>query len=129
MPIRVTRKLRRWGAALLVAAYAFGILAPAVAFAHADRAAIAHVLDEAHAGTLTLHFHPDGDPHDDSGKAGSKLIHHCCGVISLPGLEPAAELVIVQPVLTPTRFALSPRPLIGRGAARLDRPPRYLPPV
>src|SRR5713226_3406278 len=95
MSIRLTRKLRRWGTALLAAAYAFGLLGPAVAFANADRGAIFHVLDEVHGGTLTLHFHHDTDRHDQSGKAGSKLVHHCCGVNTLPGLEPCSTLAVV----------------------------------
>ena len=94
MSVRLKR-LRRWGTALLAAPYAFGFLGPAIAFASADRAAIVHVLDEAHGGMLSLHFHLDRDRHDHSGKAGSKLAHHCCGVNTVAGLGPEPTIAIV----------------------------------
>src|SRR5262249_24060428 len=96
---RPTRTLRRWAAALLVAAYAFGALAPAIAFARADRDAVAHVLSETPCGTLTLHFHGDEERHEDSGHGG-KLGHHCCGIVSLVGIEPANGRAIIQPMMT-----------------------------
>jgi hypothetical protein len=124
---------------LLVAAYAFGVLGPAVAFARADSASIVHVLSEAHGGMLTLHVHnenvhdghvhSDGERHDHSTKGGSNLAHHCCGVIALPGLQPADNISILRPVLTRTLFALTEPSLSGGGLARLDRPPRYLLPL
>jgi hypothetical protein len=134
MRIGTTRTLRRWGAALLVAAYALGILGPAVAFARADSASIVHVLSEAHGGMLTLHvhndhIHDDGERHDHSTKGGSNLAHHCCGVIAFPGLQPADDISILRPVLTRTLFALTELSLPSSGVARLDRPPRYSLPV
>jgi hypothetical protein len=135
MRIGLTRRLRRWGAALLVAAYAFGVLGPTVAFAHADAASIVHVLSEAHGGMLTLHVHNenvhdahvhhDGERHDHSTKGGSNLAHHCCGVIAFPGLQPASDISILRPQLTRTLFALTAPSLSGAGLTRLDRPPRY----
>jgi hypothetical protein len=131
MSIRLTRRLRRWGTALLAVAYAFGILGPAIAFANADRAAIVHVLDEAHGGTLTLHFHHDSDRHDHSGKTGSKLVHQCCGVNTLSGLGlgPEPTVANVMPRMTRTVFMPAPQWPASRSAGRLDRPPRYLLPV
>jgi hypothetical protein len=135
MRIGMIRKLRRWGAALLVAAYAFGILGPAVAFAQADCASIVHVLSEAHGGMLTLHVHHHGHVHDDgerqdhSTKGGSNPAHHCCGVMAFPGLQPAGDISIFRPVLIRTLFALTELSLPGSGGARLDRPPRYSLPV
>lgn len=129
MRIGLTRRLRRWGAALLVAAYAFGILGPTVAFARADSASIVHVLSEAHGGMLNLHVHNDhvhhDGRHDHSTKGGSNLAHHCCGVIAFPGLQPADDISILRPVLTRTLFALTEPSLSGDGLARLDRPPRH----
>jgi hypothetical protein len=115
---------------LLVAAYAFGVLGPTVAFARADSASIVHVLSEAHGGMLTLHvhndhIHDDGDRHDHPAKGGSNLAHHCCGVIAFPGLQPANDISILRPLLTRTLFALTEPSLSGGGLARLDRPPRY----
>jgi hypothetical protein len=115
----------------MVAAYAFGVLGPAVAFAHADRASILHVLSETHDdGMLTLHFHDeDSDHHDQTAKPGSKMIHHCCGVVAQPGLEPPVAGAVFLPgakitLLPPTETSRS-----GRGPIRLDRPPRLLLPV
>lgn len=107
----------------MVAAYALGVIAPSVAFAHADRDAVAHVLSETHGGAVILHFHPDGERHDHSGKAG-KLDHRCCGVTALAGIEPPADAVVVQPVARHIVIASVSPSLAGLGAARLDRPPR-----
>jgi len=127
MRSRLSQDLKRWGAALVVMAYAFGVLAPAVAFARADHAAIMHVLSESHGGALTLHFHDDsGDHRDHPAKPGSGPAHHCCGLVWLPGLEPSAAVSI-----TPPQAMTAPRPpvesiLAGCDAVRLERPPRPL---
>jgi hypothetical protein len=111
----------------MVAAYALGVLAPAVAFARADRASIIHVLSEAHDGMLILHFHEDdGDRHDHPAKSGSGPAHHCCGVTSLPGLEPEAAISILPPEAKTTLRLPAEQVLSSRGAARLDRPPKSL---
>jgi len=109
----------------MVAAYALGMLAPTVAFARADHASILHVLSESHGGMLILHFHDDeGDRHTYPAKPGSDPSHHCCGVISLPGLEPSVSIAI-QPPDTVTALPPPVEPsLSGCGAARLERPPR-----
>ncbi len=109
---------------MLAVAYAFGLLGAAVAFANADRAAIVHVLDETHGGTLTLHFHHERDRHDHSGKTGSKLVHHCCGVNTVPGLGPEPTIGIVPPRITRTGFLPAPQAPASHDAGRLDRPPR-----
>lgn len=118
---------------MLTAAYVFGLLGPAIAFAHADRDAIVHVLTEAHGGTLTLHVHGHDEQHTPSGKTGStpgsKLVHHCCGVTSLPGLEPDTAIILTTPILSRHSFAAAAPDLSGRASGRLDRPPRYLLPV
>jgi len=133
IPVRLNRSLRRWGATLLAVAYLFGLLGPAIAFAHADRDAVIHVLTEAHGGTLTLHVHGHHEQHDPAGKTGStpgaKLVHHCCGVTSLFGLKPDAAIIVTTPMLTRLGFAAATTALSGRASGRLDRPPRYLLPV
>jgi hypothetical protein len=117
--------LRRLGAAMMVMAYAVGLITPTVAFAHADRASIAHVLSESHGGMLVLHFHDrEGDRHHNPAKPGGGMAHHCCGLISLAALEPSINVAIIPPQ---TAMALLPPPapsLSGRGAARLERPPK-----
>jgi hypothetical protein len=121
---RLTRAIKRWAAAVLVAAYGFGVLAPAVAFAQADRDAVTHVLSESHGGALTLHFHGDEERHEHSGTSGSKLAHHCCGLISLVGLEPLCEFAVLQPTMKRLRFALAPQSCADLFASPPDRPPR-----
>ena len=129
MSMRLRKRLRRWGTALLAVAYAFGLLGPAAAFANADRAAIVHVLDEAHGGMLTLHFHHERDRHDHSGKTGSKLLHQCCGVNTVPGLAPEPTFGIISPRVMRTGSLPTPPAPASRDAGRLDRPPRSLLPV
>jgi hypothetical protein len=112
---------------MMVAAYALGVLGPAVAFAHADHAAIMHVLGESHGGVLTLHFHEDdGDHHDHPAKPGSGPTHHCCGVVSLPGLEPSAVASIMPPQAMTALLPPAASSLSGCDTARLERPPRPL---
>jgi hypothetical protein len=110
---------------MVVMAYVLGLIAPTVAFARADRGSIVHVLSESHGGMLVLHFHEgEGDRHDAPSNSGDGTVHHCCGLISLPGLEPAAAVAIMPPQTT---IALLPTPtpsLSGCGAARLERPPK-----
>jgi hypothetical protein len=120
----VKNRLRRLGAALMVAAYAVGVLMPAVAFASADRSSIIHVLGEAHGGMLILHFHEDDGDHQHTAKPGSGPVHHCCGVTSLPGLEPEAAVSILPPETVTALRLPAEQMLSGQGAARLDRPPK-----
>jgi hypothetical protein len=119
------RGFRRWGTAALVAIYALGILGPAVAFAHADRDSVIHVLSESHGGFLTLHFHNDGRDHDHSKKTDSSQTHHCCGVVAISGLEPGAEVSFNRLALTSAIAWPSEQRISGRNLGRLDRPPRY----
>jgi hypothetical protein len=106
-------------------AYALGVIAPTVAFAYADQASIVHVLSESHGGMLVLHFHNhDGDRHDHPVKPGDGTAHHCCGFISLSGLEPTAAVVIIPPQTTMALVPPRAPSLFGLGAARLERPPR-----
>lgn len=129
MQKHLTRKLRAWAATWMVAAYAFGVLAPTVAFARADSAAVLHVLSEAHAGMLVLHFHDDGDEQDHHhdhhpAKPGSGQAHHCCGVAAVPGLEPGSAPSIQPPISATAVLPLREQWHFGRGASRLERPPR-----
>jgi hypothetical protein len=125
---RLPGSLRRWGATLVVVAYAFAVLAPTVAFARADHASIVHVLSESHGGMLILHFHDDdGDRHEHPVKSGSGPVHHCCGVISLPGLEPSLIISIQPPQATTVLLPSSEPSRSGCGSSRLERPPRPLP--
>jgi hypothetical protein len=123
MLTRLTDGFQRWGSAALVAVYALGILGPAVAFAHADAASVIHVLSESHGGFLTLHFHHD-DHHDRSKKSGSGPAHHCCGVISVSGLEPGADISLIPLALASTVTWPAEQQVSDCNLDRLDRPPR-----
>jgi hypothetical protein len=123
----IGNRLRRLRAAMIVVAYALGVLTPTVAFARADRDAIVHVLSESPGGMITVHFHDDdGDRHDHPVKPGAGPSHHCCGVVSLPGLEPSPAVAILPPQTTTAVLPTSEPLLSGRVAARLERPPKSL---
>ena len=123
----LTGKLRAWAATWMVAAYAFAVLVPTVAFARADSAAVLHVLSEAHDGMLVLHFHvgdDDQDHHDHPAKPGPHTAHHCCGVVAVAGLAPGAAPSIQPPERGTSLLSLREQWRDGRSAARLERPPR-----
>jgi hypothetical protein len=74
---------------------------------------------------LILHFHDDdGDHHELPAKPGSHPVHHCCGVVSLPGLEPSSAISILPPQRTATMIPAADCRLIGRESPRLERPPK-----
>ena len=126
MLIQRARRVRSWVVTIVVAAYAFGILGPALAFSLQNNASIVHSLTEGHGGFLILHLHHDETDHQVPGKQGSHVGHHCCGVFALAGLSafPAAfSPVGGYPALVRTE------PKDGhaiRRPARLDRPPRTI---
>src|SRR6266849_1462103 len=114
---RLTRGLRRWAATALVAAYAVGVLAPAAAFALGHGSSIVHVLAEHHAGQFTLHVHDDDNdnsqqPSDNTTRGEG---HHCCGVVSLPGLVPSPAVSFHQPASASVAPALTEDNLSGCG--------------
>ena len=120
------KRFQRWGTAVLVAVYAFGILGPAVAFAHADAASVIHVLSEAHGGFLTLHFHKDDGDQDQSKKSDAGQTHHCCGVVSISGLESSAGIFFIPLTLASAIALPAEQRVSDRTLDRLDRPPRDL---
>jgi hypothetical protein len=124
------KRFLRWGAAALVAIYALGILGPAAAFARTDTASVVHILSEAHGGFLTLHFHNNGRDHDHSKKTDGGNQHHCCGMTSISGLEPSAEIFFIAQPLAATKLAWPSEQLVfDYNLGRLDRPPRDLLPL
>lgn len=124
MRTSVTNKVRGWAARMLVAAYAFGVLAPSMVFSFNGNASIIHSLTEVHGDLLVLHFHP----HNDDGKGSDKHppagVHHCCGVVAVPGLPPPIEVSIVAPVCASLVPSLPQDHHAGCGPVTLDRPPR-----
>jgi len=123
MRTNLLNRLRRLGTAMMVMAYALGVVTPTVAFAYADHASIVHVLNESHGGMLVVHFHDhDGEGYDHQPGAGAA--HHCCGFISLSGLEPPATVAIMPPQTTTALLPPPTRSLSGCGAPPLERPPK-----
>jgi hypothetical protein len=118
-------RLRRLGAAMMFMAYALGVIAPTVVFAYSDHASIIHVLSESHGGMLVLHFHDhNSDRHNHPVKSGGDTAHHCCGVISLAGLEPSAGVTILASQTTMALLPPLPPSPDGRCVACLERPPK-----
>jgi hypothetical protein len=120
----VTNKVRGWAAAMLVATYAFGVLAPLMVFSINGNASIIHSLTEVHGDLLVLHFHPHDDDGKDSEKQSPAGVHHCCGVLAFPGLPPPIEVYIVAPICAALVPSLPQGDHAGCGPVTLDRPPR-----
>jgi hypothetical protein len=108
----------------LVAAYAFGVFGPALAFSLDRDASIIHSLEEAHSGLLLLHVHHDDGDREKSTQQGRHVRHHCCGLFGLHALSPPYVLYLFHEfygaLIKAEPQDLSPicKP------SRLDRPPR-----
>jgi hypothetical protein len=123
----LTRQMRSWAAAMLVAAYAFGVLVPTLAFSFDSDASIVHSLTETHGGLIIPHLHHDQGDHKNSGRQAPAGSHHCCGVVAVPGLPPPIEISVAE-MICPSLVATVPQDHHAScGPARLDRPPRHLP--
>jgi hypothetical protein len=120
----LTRQVRLWAASFLVASYAFGLLAPAIAFSFDRDASIIHSLEEAHGGLLLLHVHHDDRDQTKSSQQGPHVGHHCCGVFALQALSAPYIAYLFHefcgPLINAEPQDLSPL----RKSSRLDRPPR-----
>jgi hypothetical protein len=123
----LTKQVRGWAAGILVAAYAFGVLTPSLAFSFDSHASIIHSLTEAHGGMLVPHIHHDDADDKDSGKPSPGGGHHCCGVIALAGLLPPTEVSIAEQVCMSLISSVPQDLHAGCGPIRLDRPPRLSP--
>ena len=123
----LTKQARRWAAGIFVAAYAFGVLAPSVAFSFDSDASIVHALTEVHGGLLLPHLHHDDGGHQNSDQRAPGNGHHCCGVLIFPGLPAATDISITGPICAPLVSAVPQEDHAACGPARLDRPPRHLP--
>jgi hypothetical protein len=132
MLIALTKRWKVWASAVLVAAYAFGVVAPSMVFSFNAHASIMHSLSEVHGDVLVLHFHPDDSEHASSDHAPSdrhaaKGAHHCCGVVAVPGLLPPAVIAVIDRICVPLVSLARQDRHVGCDPARLDRPPRPLP--
>ena len=128
MLILLTKQVRGWAAGILVAAYAFGVLAPSLAFSFDSDASIIHSLTEVHGGLLMPHLHHDHGDHKNSDQRAPDGGHHCCGVLALPALPPPTEMIsIADQICTSFVSAVPEDNHAACGPARLDRPPRHQP--
>jgi hypothetical protein len=111
---------------MLVAAYAFGVLGPTLAFSLEDKVSIVHSLTEVHGGSLILHLHHDDTDHQVPDKQGPHVGHHCCGVFGLVGLSASdAVFSTVEGSAVLVRSEPADEHAIRR-PNRLDRPPRTI---
>ena len=123
----LTKRVRGWAAGMLVAAYAFGVLMPSLAFSLDSQASIIHSLTEMHGGMLVAHIHHDHADDKNSGKPSPGGGHHCCGVIALAGLPPPTGVSIANQNCASLISAVPQDRHRGCGPIRLDRPPRLSP--
>jgi hypothetical protein len=123
----LTKQVRGWAAGVLVAAYAFGVLAPSLVFCFDSQTSIIHSLTESHGGMLLPHVHDDkaGDKNSDKRAAGGG--HHCCGVVALPGLPPPTGISVADQICMSLVAAVFQDQHAACDPMRLDRPPRHLP--
>jgi hypothetical protein len=134
------------GLRLVALAYMVGCIMPSAAMAFGNGAASAICIEElteqvqpAATTHVHVHVHPDGTVHQhvdaDAAKpghthTGAPPHHHddadCCGLFGfsavLPGLS-APVLAVPAKYIRPTIVA---QDLVGRGPARIDRPPIIL---
>jgi len=123
----LTKRLRNWAATILVAAYVFGVLAPSLAFSFDSDASIIHSLTEVHGGLLAPHLHHDHDDHKNSGQRAPGGVHHCCGVLALPGLPPPTDITVADEICSSLVSTVPQDHQAACGPVRPDRPPRHQP--
>jgi hypothetical protein len=129
MLLVLTKRFRDWAAGILVATYAFGVVAPSMVFSFNGNASIIHSLTEVHGDLLMLHFHHDELDHKSSDKNAPAGDHHCCGVVALPGLLPPSEISFVDQICVSLVSIVPQDNDVACHPARLDRPPRHLPSI
>ena len=122
----VTKRMRAWAAGLLVTAYAFGILAPSLAFSFVSDVSIVHSLTEAHGGLPIPHFHHDDADQETPDPHLPGSAHHCCGVLSPLGLPPATDFSIADRELRVGDPTAGSKCACARSAQRLGRATRML---
>jgi hypothetical protein len=137
-----TKALRMRAAAMLAAAYAFCVLAPSLAFAFADGAAVPfcltddHMVARQHANTVhvhadvaahhhsgpdTSHEHSAPRQHPDHGMTGNP--GDCCGLFPMTGLSGESRISFEPSNLVSVAFPVPSDALHGRGPDRINRPP------
>jgi len=131
----LTRRMRRWAAAALVAAYAMCVIGPVAAFAFGDGSNVPPCLTEGDHGLGAMQMHQHGAEHGHDS-AHHKQSHHagdeqsmpgkCCGLLCFPAVAPASQLTL-EPGLHQSTVRLPvERAAPSRAPDRLYRPPIVL---
>jgi hypothetical protein len=120
----LTKQMRLWATSLLVAAYALGVLVPAVAFSLDRHASIVHSIVEAHDGLLLLHVHHDDGDQSKSGQSEPHVGHYCCGIFALQSLLPPSTASLFAEFCDKLILAEPQEQKPVCKPSRLDRPPR-----
>ncbi|MFZ0839938.1 MAG: hypothetical protein WAM77_20935 [Xanthobacteraceae bacterium] len=134
----LTRRMRRWGATTLAAAYALCVLAPTVVFAFGDGSHAVHCLIEDDHGAATIHMQAHAHtamhghvahqhsttperqvPPDHSKKADVQ----CCGLAFTNVLPPVLTEVAAPVSVRARTIVEQPRQFADRTPDRLYKPP------
>ena len=120
-------KWRQRAVAVLVALYAFCMVAPVAAFAFSDASAPCLTQTDDHHGMGESQVHQHGVDHQKSGTGGNDHSGKCCGLFCVTAITPAFDMV-TDPVANASAVAVPAiENLFGRSSNRIDRPPRILP--
>jgi hypothetical protein len=119
---------RHRAASLLVVMYALCVVTPAAAFAFGNPATAAHCLNDDHHGLAQEHVHQDGISHEhsDAGNDGDGHPAKCCGLVCMSGIASTFEVKLGQIISASAVPSMVEEGILGRGAVRLDRPPKSL---
>lgn len=124
----LTSKWRRRAATLLVALYAFCVVAPVAAFAMSEGSTPAHCLTDAPSTVSESHLHLDGASHQHPGPADDDHGYpdKCCGLFGVTAIAPAFAVVAIHIAHVSDVAIPVAESLFGRSSSRIDRPPRFL---
>lgn len=123
----VAKSWRRKAGALIVALYAWCLLAPVSVVAAADGSVPVHCLDD--------HDHAAGEPalHHSATRNDQVPANHdhgqdekCCGLFGVIALAPDFQVVAVRLTQSSTLTMPHAASLSGSRVERIDRPPRDL---
>lgn len=124
----LTGKWRLRAGTILCALYAFCVLAPAAALALSGGSLPAHCLSESDLHIASSHAqHDPADQHtSDRGENEHDHAGKCCGLFGVTAIAPDLNFTIMRTQPVSHLASLASASLSGRGADRIDRPPRSL---
>lgn len=123
----LTKRWRTRAAILLVAAYALCLVAPTAVFAFSNAPGAAHCMTDDHHGLVSSPLHKHGGAtHHHQNNGDDEHVGKCCGLFCLSAVSPDTIFVAAPQVHAAVVAMPRPDTLNGRGADRIDRPPRSL---